>query len=99
MEPAINSDMTRETTGAYPWEYQSVAPTVGGMSAQRLAYDDLSSPAEMSADCRAVAAALRRPAPSIRYEDHPREVPEPGIEIPVATARLAAALNLQVDGD
>jgi hypothetical protein len=69
------------------------------MSAQRLAYDDLSSPAEMSADCRAVAAALRRPAPSIRYEDHPREVPEPGIEIPVATARLAAALNLQVDGD
>jgi hypothetical protein len=91
--------MTRETTGGYRWEYQSAAPTVAGMSAQRLAYDDASSPAEMSADCRAVAVALRRPAPSIRYEDYPRELPKRGIEVPEATARLAAALNLQVDGD
>jgi hypothetical protein len=52
----------------------------------------------MALDCAAVRAALR-PAPSIRYEDYPREVPKPRIEIPVAAARLAAALHLQLDGE
>ena len=69
------------------------------MSDQRLAYDDPATPAEMSADCRAAAAALRRPAPSIRFEDYPQELPKREIAISEATARLAAALHLQVDGD
>ena len=68
------------------------------MTDSRVAYDDASSPDQMSLDCAAVRAALR-PAPSIRYEDYPREVAKPGIEIPEAAARLAAALNLQLDGD
>ena len=49
----------------------------------RLAYDDLGTPAQMSADCRAAGANLRleraaRAAvsvpPSIHFEDYPREV-------------------------
>jgi hypothetical protein len=78
-------------------------------SAGRLAYDDASTPAEMSADCRATGANLHleraaraavRPAPSIHFEDYPREVSKRGeIEISEAAARLAAAMNLQVDGD
>ena len=63
----------------------------------------------MSADCRAVeetlhlparrtpaertARAARRPAPSIRYEDYPREVAKPTIRISDAASRLAAALH------
>ena len=76
--------------------------------ATRLAYDDASTPAEMSADCRAAgenlhlqraARAAVRPAPSIRFEDYPREVAKRDLEISQAAARLAAAMNLQVDGD
>jgi hypothetical protein len=54
----------------------------------------------MTSDARkaaAVVAALRRPAPSICYEDFPREVPKPTIEVSEAAARLAAALHLHVD--
>jgi hypothetical protein len=68
------------------------------MSDSRVAYDDASSPDQMALDCAAVRAALR-PAPSIRYEDYPREVTKPRIEIPAAAARLAAALHLQLDGE
>jgi hypothetical protein len=68
------------------------------MSEPRVAYDDASSPSQMTRDCVAVRAALR-PAPSIRYEDYPREVAKPRIEIPAAAARLAAALHLQLDGE
>ncbi|CAI9419610.1 hypothetical protein [Nocardioides sp. T2.26MG-1] len=72
----------------------STEPTPG-----RLAYDDPATPAEMSRDCEAVRAALR-PAPSIHYADFPREVPKRGeIEISAAAARIAGALNLQLDGD
>ncbi|MFC4786572.1 hypothetical protein ACT8ZV_19010 [Nocardioides sp. MAHUQ-72] len=73
----------------------------------RLAYDDASTPAEMSADCRAtganlrlqrVAAAAVRPAPSIRFEDYPREVTKRGeIEITEAATRIANALHLHLD--
>jgi hypothetical protein len=70
------------------------------MTYQRLPYDDAASTEQMSADARkaaAVVAALRRPAPSIRYEDFPREVPKPTIEVSRAAARLAAALQLHLD--
>jgi len=77
------------------------------MTYRPLPYDDPSSSTEMTSDCRAVAAALAlpdrlsraeraaraagRPAPSLRYEDYPREVPKPEIRIDEAAARLAAA--------
>jgi hypothetical protein len=83
------------------------------MTYLRLPYDDPATTAQMTADCRAVETALHlpgrrseaeraaraalRPAPSIRYEDFPREVAKPGIEVSDATARLAAALHLHLD--
>ena len=69
------------------------------MSTPRLAYDDASTPAEMSADCLAVHASLTRPltAAADRLSQEQRKRAE--IEIPAAAARLAGALNLQVDGD
>jgi len=76
--------------------------------APRLAYDDPATPEEMRADCRAAGAnlhleraarAVARPAPSLYFEDYPRELPKRDIEISEAAARLAGALNLQLDGD
>jgi hypothetical protein len=74
-----------------------------------LPYDEAATATEMSADCRAVeetlhlpprrtpaeqtARAARRPAPSIRYEDYPREVGKPSIRISDAASRLAAAFT------
>ena len=85
------------------------APQPGHHPASRLAYDDASTPQEMSADCRATHEALHlqraaraavRPAPSIHFADYPREVAKRGeIEISEAASRLAAAMNLQLDGD
>ena len=63
----------------------------------------------MSADARAVGQNLRlpsfervaraaaNPAPSLRYEDYPREVAKPEIRVSDAAARLASALHLHVD--
>lgn len=71
------------------------------MTYQRLAYDDDASSSRMTADARAAADALReavrRPAPSLRYEDQPRERPKRGITVTTAAARLAAALHLHLD--
>jgi hypothetical protein len=67
-------------------------------STARLAYDDLSTPAEMHDDCRAVRASLTRPLAAAAIELS-REQRKPGIEISAATARIAGALHLQVDGD
>jgi len=71
------------------------------MSYQRLAYDDAATSTEMTSDCRAVEAALVpaavRPAPSIRYEDYPREVAKPTISVSEAAARLGARLHLHLD--
>ncbi len=83
------------------------------MTYQRLAYDDASSAAEMSLDCHAVEEALHlperrsaaeraaraavKPAPSILFEDYPREIKKPTIEVSEAAARLAAALELHLD--
>ena len=83
------------------------------MSYQRLPYDDASTTTEMASDCRAVEAALhlpehrsraqraaeaaKRPAPSILFEDYPREVRKPSIKVSDAAARLGAALHLHLD--
>ena len=73
-------------------------------------YDDPATPAQMHADCEAVGRnlglerRLRRAvesavgeAPSIHFEDFPREVPKRNIEISDAAARLANALHLHLD--
>ncbi len=76
-------------------------------SSPRLPYDEPASATEMTSDCLAVEAALRlpgrrtaaertaravtRPAPSIRFEDYPREIAKPRIEVGEAAARLARA--------
>lgn len=83
------------------------------MTYQRLAYDDASTSSEMTADCRAVETALHlperrsaaeraaraatRPAPSILFEDYPREVKKPTLAVSDTAARLGAALHLHLD--
>ncbi|HEY0772823.1 MAG TPA: hypothetical protein VGD51_01985 [Nocardioidaceae bacterium] len=83
------------------------------MTYQRLAYDDASTSSEMTSDCRAVEAALHlperrsaaeraataatKPAPSILFEDYPREVKKPTITVSEAAARLGAALDQHLD--
>ncbi len=68
------------------------------MTTPRLAYDDASTPADMEADCLAVQASLTGPlaAAASRLS---REQPKREVEISAAAARLAGALNLQLDGD
>jgi hypothetical protein len=72
----------------------------------RSSYDDLETPAQMHADCLRVGDNLRleralrnaaRPAPSIRYEDYPREVRKRDITVSDAAARIAGALHLHLD--
>ncbi len=75
----------------------------------RSAYDEFASPQEMSVDCRAVGRNLRLPqlqqaalaavstAPSIHYEDYPREIAKREIRVSEAAARLANALHLHMD--
>jgi hypothetical protein len=83
------------------------------MTYQRLAYDDASTSSEMTSDCRAVEAALHlpkrrsaaeraataatKPAPSILFEDYPREVKKPTIKVSEAAARIGAALDQHLD--
>ncbi|WZH52817.1 MAG: hypothetical protein PIR53_02195 [Nocardioides alkalitolerans] len=69
----------------------------------RLAYDDHAAPADLQRDCRetraalrssgtdAIAAAARRPAPSLDWADQRRDL-KPQIEVSEAAARIAAAL-------
>jgi hypothetical protein len=63
----------------------------------------------MTLDCQAVEAALAlprrrtageraaraatRPAPSLRYEDYPREVAKPSIAVSAAASRWGAAFH------
>jgi len=82
--------------------YPSVVTSVDGMTS----YDELGTPAQMRADCRAasrnlrlerVAGRLLGPAPSIHFEDYPREVPKREIRFPEAAQRIANALELHLD--
>ena len=72
----------------------------------RLSYDELSTPQQMRADCRATGRNLRleraaraavEPAPSIHFEDFPREVTKREIRVSDAATRLANALHLHLD--
>jgi hypothetical protein len=79
------------------------------MTYRPLAYDDASTTTEMTADCRVVEAALAlptrrtsaqraaraavRPAPSLLFEDFPREIAKPEITVSEAAARLAGAFE------
>lgn len=71
-------------------------------------YEELATPAEMSAGAEAardrmadrMSDAARKavaPAPSIHFDDFPREVPKREIEISEAAQRLANALHLHLD--
>ena len=71
-----------------------------------LAYDDLGTPQEMVADCQAPGRNLRlaqaaraavKPAPSIHFEDFPRDLAKREINISLAATRLANALHLHLD--
>ena len=75
------------------------------MSYLRLPYDEAATATEMTADCRAVGDALHLPsrptpaevaaraavgpAPSLLFEDFPREVRKPELRISEAASRLA----------
>lgn len=70
------------------------------------AYDELASAGDMQTDARVVernlrleraARAVARPAPSIHFEDYPREVRKPEIKVSAAAARIANALHLHLD--
>jgi hypothetical protein len=72
----------------------------------RLAYDEFSTPQQMRADCRATGRNLRleraaraavEPAPSIHFEDFPREVTKRDIRVSDAATRIANALHLHLD--
>ncbi len=95
-----------------------VANNVAGMTP----YEELSTPAQLRADCEAASRALRlpehrtlpapvrpdprleraaeqamQPAPSIHYDEFPREIRKPEIRISEAAQRLANALHLHLD--
>jgi len=68
-------------------------------------YEELATPDEMFPGARAardrmgeIARRAVEPAPSIHYDDFPREVPKRGeIEVTEAAQRLANALHLHLD--
>lgn len=71
-----------------------------------LTHAELSTTSEMAADCREVVSTLRlervvsaisKPAPSLRFEDYPREVSKHEIQVSAAAARIANALHLHLD--
>jgi hypothetical protein len=62
--------------------------------------------ADLYADARATRAHLRlesvaeaavRPAPSLRYDDYPTDLPKREVEVSEAAQRLANALHLSWD--
>ena len=71
-----------------------------------LTHDELPTTREMAADCREVVSSLRlervvkaavQPAPSIHFEDYPREVAKREITVSAAATRIANALHLHLD--
>jgi hypothetical protein len=67
-------------------------------------YEEIETPAQLRADCEAVNSRLARAAqkatesaPSIHYDEFPREIPKRDIQISEAAQRLANALHLHLD--
>ncbi|GAA4806515.1 hypothetical protein ACFQ0K_01385 [Nocardioides caeni] len=67
-------------------------------------YEEFAAPSDLRADCEAVSRRLElaavkatRPAPSIHYDEFPRDQAKRGIEISEAAQRLANALHLHLD--
>jgi hypothetical protein len=78
------------------------------MTYERLAYDDQDTTVKMHLDCAACAAEIGLPAapispdlleqaPSIGYDDFPREIRKPEITVTAAAALLASQLHLHLD--
>src|SRR5829696_3997291 len=77
------------------------------MTYQRLAYDDQDTALKMHLDCAACATQMgllehispqvAERAPSIEYDDFPREIRKPDLTVTEATALLAAQLHLHMD--
>jgi hypothetical protein len=79
------------------------------MTYERLAYDDQDSATQMHDDCTACAsritlphrridpAAVTLPAPSLAFDQFPREARKPEIEVSEAAAHLASRLHLHLD--
>ncbi len=86
-----------------------VAPSVEDMSYERLAYDDQDSANQMHEDCTACGSridlprqridnsALTMPAPSLAFDQYPRTVRKPEIQVSEAAAHLASRLHLHLD--
>ncbi|MDQ6688287.1 MAG: hypothetical protein M3Z50_11880 [Actinomycetota bacterium] len=73
-----------------------------------LAYADADTTSQMRSDCAACRSAMRRaanrtvqrlvdPAPSILFEDFPREIVKRNLTVTDAAARLANQLHLHLD--
>ncbi|MBE7323307.1 hypothetical protein IEQ44_01395 [Nocardioides sp. Y6] len=71
-----------------------------------LTHDELPTTHEMAADCREVVSSLRldravraavRQAPSIHFEDYPRDVVKQEIKVSAAATRIANSLHLHLD--
>ena len=67
-------------------------------------YEEIETPTQLRADCEAVNSQLERaaakatePAPSIHFDDFPRDIPKKDIQISEAAQRLANALHLHLD--
>ena len=90
-----------------------VAPSVGDMSYERLAYDDADTAGQMhvdAAECRTRISlprqrvgdaiderAVTMPAPSLSADDHPFDATKSQIEVSEAAAYLASRLHLHLD--
>lgn len=90
-----------------------VAPSVGDMDYQRLAYDDADTAGQMHEDCTECGSrialphqrvddsieegAVTMPAPSLRADDYLPEPRKPQIEVSEAAAYLASRLHLHLD--
>jgi hypothetical protein len=88
--------------------YPAVAVSVESMAdrSAHLTHAELDTPSRLREDGAAVGRALRLEriadaavagAPSLAYDDFPREVGKRDIEVTEAAARIAAALNLYLD--
>jgi hypothetical protein len=76
------------------------------MSSPHASYDEIGSPAELREDAAAAGRALRLDriardaaagAPSLEYDDYPREVAKREIAVSDAAKSLADALHLHLD--